>query len=149
LLKKNYELLLSNPVIYYVSFICAKKNVHAIPVSSNQTLFLCLPTVRIPDTARYLNVEWTPTVSSLPNLPPRLGGRKRDTKFEQLGKGAAKVLEKQVLVLAVGLDPLFKFRVREEENIALQHEGKNDRGESMSHVNSILLCREDSQETSK
>jgi hypothetical protein len=58
---------------------------------------------------------------SLPNLIPRLGIGEWHSQFEQLGKGAAKVLEKQVLVLAVSLHPLFEFRVGKKENVTWKH----------------------------
>jgi hypothetical protein len=77
---------------------------NCIPVCPTKIFFFA----RLPCPAIFMSTGF---LSSLPNLIPRLGIGKWHAQLEQLGKGAAKVLEKQVLVLAVGLDPLFKLRV--------------------------------------
>lgn len=60
-------------------------------------------------------------VIKLPDLVPRLGGSERNSQREKLAKGAGKVLEEQGLVLGIFRNPLFEFRVGQEDHVRWQH----------------------------
>jgi hypothetical protein len=59
-------------------------------------------------------------VVSLPELIPRFGRRKINTQFEKLREGRCKILEESIFILRVKLHHLTKFRILDQDHIAVR-----------------------------
>ena len=59
-------------------------------------------------------------VVSLPELIPRFGRRKINTQIEKLREGRCKILEESIFILRVKLHHLSKFRILDQDHIAVR-----------------------------